>query len=86
MSDIYSLIYIIHLPTGEMTPVSVYEKAERERPKNRTAKELLTDMTMRDAEDKYRDRMLEFVDTDTLAERLKDRNSVAIEFVSRQYG
>lgn len=86
MSDIYSLIYIIHLPTGEMTPVSVNEKAERERPKNRTAKELLTDMTMRDAEDKYRDRMLEFVDTDTLAERLKDRNSVAIEFVSRQYG
>ena len=43
-------------------------------------------MIMRDAEDRFRDRMLEFVDTDTLAERLKDRNSVAIEFVSRQYG
>ena len=86
MSDIYDLIYIIHLTTGEMTPVSVDEKVERERPKNRTAKELLSSMTQRDAEEKYRDRMLEFVDTDTLADRLKDRNSVAIEFRSIQYG
>ena len=44
MSDIYDLIYIIHLPTGEMTPVSVDEKLERERPKNKTAKELLTNL------------------------------------------
>ena len=86
MSDIYDLIYLIHLPTGEMTPVSVDEKVERARPKNRTAKEMLTDMVMRDAEDRFQERMLEFVDTDTLAERLKDRNSVAIEFASRQYG
>jgi len=86
MSDIYDLIYIIHLPTGEMTPVSVDEKIERERPKNKTAKELLTGMIMRDAEEKYRERMLEFADTDTLAERLKDRNSVFIDFVSIQYG
>lgn len=86
MSDIYDLIYIIHLPTGEMTPVSVDEKMERERPKNRTAKELLSDMVRKDAEESYQERMLEFVDTDTLAERLKDRNSVAIEFRSLQYG
>lgn len=86
MSDIYDLIYIIHLPTGEMTPVSVDDKVERERPKNRTAKELLTELIMRDAEEVYRDCMLEFVDTDTLASRLKDRNSVAIDFRSIQYG
>jgi hypothetical protein len=86
MSDIYDLIYIIHLPTGEMTPVSVDERMERERPKNRTAKELLTDVVTQDAEENYRERMLEFVDTDTLAERLKDRNSVVSEFRSAQYG
>lgn len=86
MSDIYDLIYIIHLPTGEMTPVSVDDKMERERPKNRTAKELLTDMIAQDVEENYRERMLEFVNTDTLAERLKERNSVAIEFRSLQYG
>ena len=86
MSDIYDLIYIIHLPTGEMTPVSVNERMERERPKNRTAKELLTDVVTQDAEENYRERMLEFVDTDTLAERLKDRNSVVSEFRSVQYG
>lgn len=86
MSDIYDLIYIIHLPTGEMTPVSVDEKLERERPKNQTAKELLTELITKDVEEKYRDRMLKFVDTDTLAERLKDRNSVVAEFRSIQVG
>ena len=86
MSDIYDLIYIIHLPTGEMTPVSVDEKLERERPKNQTAKELLTELITKDVEEKYRDRMLQFVDTDTLAERLKDRNSVVAEFRSIQVG
>ncbi len=86
MSDIYDLIYIIHLPTGEMTPVSVDDKMEKERPKNKTAKELLTDMVKRDAEDKYRDLMLKFVDTDTLAERLAERDSVVAEFKNAQYG
>ena len=86
MSDIYDLIYIIHLPTGEMTPVGVDEKIERDRPKNQTAKELLTAMIQRDAQEKYRDALLEFVDTDTLPDRLKERNSVASEFISIQYG
>ena len=40
MSDIYDAIYIIHLPSGEMTPVSVDEKLERNRPKNQTAKDI----------------------------------------------
>lgn len=86
MSDIYDLIYIIHLPDGEMTPVSAEEKFERDRPKNKAAKEVLSDQIMRDTEQNFRDSMLEFVDTDTLADRLKDRNSVAIEFRSMQYG
>ena len=67
MSDIYDAIYIIRLATGEMTPVSVDERIERERPKDQTAKVLLTDMVNRDAEEKYRERILAFVDTDTLA-------------------
>ena len=86
MSDIYDIIYVIHLPTGEMTPVSVDERIERERPKNRPAKEWLADQILRESDELYRDRMLEFVDTDTLAERLKQRNSIAGEFVSARYG
>ena len=86
MSDIYDLIYIIHLPTGEMTPVSVDEKLERDRPKNQTAKELLSETVLRDTDEKFRERMLEFVDTDTLAERLKERNSVVSEFLSTRFG
>jgi signal transduction histidine kinase len=69
-----------------MTPVSVDEKLERERPKNKTAKELLTNLIMQDADEKYRDRMQEFVDTDALADRLQGRNSVASEFKSLRYG
>ena len=86
MSDIYDLIYIIHLPTGEMTPVSVDERIEKERPKNQTAKEVLTNLIREDVDEKYRELMLEFVDTDTLPERLKERNSVAGEFYSAKYG
>ena len=86
MSDIYDVIYIIHLPTGEMTPVSVDDKVEQARPKNKKAGELLSDMIQKESEDKYLDMMLEFVNTDTLAERLKDRSSIVSEFCSKTYG
>ena len=86
MSNIYDVIYIINLPTGELTPVSVSEQHKRNLPKDRKAKELLTGLIMEEVDEKYRNMMLEFVDTDTLAERLKDRNSIVSEFFSNRYG
>ena len=86
MSDIYAVIYMIRLQTGEMTPVTVNEAIERERAKHPNAKELLSAMLREDCEEKYLEMMLEFIDTDTLAERLKDRNSIVSEFISRQHG
>ena len=86
MSDIYDVIYIIRLSDGEMTPVSVEEKIERSRPKNQTAKQSMTEMILRDVDEPFRDRILSFVDTDTLPERLKERNSIVTEFLSKSYG
>lgn len=86
LSDIYDVIYIINLPTGELTPVSISEQFERNHPKDRNAKEFLNAVIMEEADEKYRDMMLEFIDTDTLAERLKDRNSIVSEFFSNRYG
>lgn len=86
MSDIYDVIYMIHLQNGEMTPVTVNKSIERERAKHQSAKELLSSMLLEDCDEKYREMMLEFVDTDTLAERLKERNSVVSEFFSRMHG
>ena len=48
-----------------------------------SAKELFSNMVMQDTEEKYQAQMLKFIDTETLPDRLKSRNSVAIEFQSK---
>ena len=50
------------------------------------AKELLYTAVRDDAEESYLDAALAFVDTDTLAERLQDRDSIVYEFISREHG
>ena len=86
MSELYAAIYLINLPTGEMTPVSEGDYVEGLRAKYGSAKETLRAAVENDAADEYLDAVLAFIDTDTLPERLKDQNSVVIEFLSRQYG
>jgi signal transduction histidine kinase len=86
MSELYEAIYIINLPTGEVTPVSPGDYLEELREKYAGAKELLQAAVKGDAEESYLDETLAFVDTDTLAERLKDRESMVYEFVSAVYG
>lgn len=86
MSELYEAIYIINLPTGEMTPVFPGEYIEQLREKYGSAKELLPVAVRGDSEDGRMEAVLAFVDTDTLDERLKDRESIVCEFLSKIHG
>lgn len=86
MSEIYNLIYFINLTTDEMTPVSVPEEIETNRPKDIGAKEWIRRIIESDVEEDYRETMLEFGDISTLPRRLENRSSVAREFRSKQFG
>ena len=86
MSELYEAIYVINLPTGEVAPVSPGKYIEELREKYTGAKELLYNAVVNDADKQYLDAALAFVDTDTMAERLKGRKSMVYEFVSKVYG
>ncbi len=86
MSELYKVIYIINLPTGEMTPVSVGDYIEELRTKYSSAKELLNIAVREDAADAYRNAAVDFVNLDTLPERLKNQNSIVCEFFGKTYG
>ena len=86
MSELYEAIYIITLSTGEITPVSSGEYIEKLRQKHRNAKDLLDAAVRGDADENELDATLAFVDTDTVAERLKDRDSITHEFLSSIHG
>ena len=86
MSELYEAIYIINLPSGEITPVSPGEYIENLRKKYSNAKELLNNAARGDADESYLNGALTFVDTDTLDDRLKDRESIVYEFISGEHG
>ena len=86
MSELYEAIYVINLPTGEVAPVSPGDYLEELREKYTGAKEMLYNAVLTDADEQYLDAALAFVDTDTMAERLKGRKSMVYEFVSKVYG
>ena len=85
LSDMYAAIYLIDLTTGDMAPISVDKESERLHPWSDGAKAFLDKFTA-DAEDAYKDVMREFTDVNTLAGRLKDRDSIVCEYVSKKYG
>ena len=86
MSELYEAIYIVNLPTGEVSTVSPGAYIEELREKYTGAKELLYNAVLNDADEHYLDAALAFVDTDTMAERLKGRKSLVYEFISKVYG
>ena len=86
MSELYEAIYIINLPADEITPVSTGDMIEGLRSKYSSAKELLRTAVREDADSRDLDAVLAFVDTDTLPDRLKGRESVVCEFVSSDSG
>lgn len=86
MSELYKLIYIFNLPTGEITPVSAGDYLENLRSKYPDVKELLAAAVRGEAEDAYLEAALAFVDVDTLPDRLKDRDSIVCKVFGKQYG
>ena len=85
MSSIYSVINFIDLKTNTLIPVYADEKTQEVLPQGEGAKEKLLDIFGRDTTAPYRAAVLEFVNTDTLAERLRN-GSIALEYVSKAYG
>ncbi len=86
MSELYEAIYIINLTTDEITPVSQGAYIETLREKYSSAGELLNVAVRGDSDEIYLADTLAFVDTRTLPERLRDRESIVWEFVSRLHG
>lgn len=86
MSELYEAIYIINLAMDEITPVSPGEYLEKLREKNSGARELLNVAVRGDSDESYLADTLAFVDTETLPERMQDRESIVWEFVSRMHG
>ena len=86
MSDLYSIIYMIDLPTQELMPIVADAESEKLRPGNMSAGEQLRNMIAFDSEESYKEIGYEFCDLSTLEERLKERRSIALEYVSVNYG
>ena len=86
MSDIYHAIYIVDLTKDELIPV--FEKTEgyEARPQETRASEQIRHLFELDADDAYRDVVLEFCDLKTLPGRLGERKSVAAEYYSKSLG
>lgn len=85
MSSIYSVICFVDLMHDELIPVYASEKTTEAMPEGGGAKEKLRDVFMRDTKAPYRAAVLDFVNTDTLPDRLAE-GSVALEYESKIYG
>ena len=86
MTELYALIYIINIEEDTLTPVGVEEQWDEARPKDIGANDQLQNMFHYDATEEYLDTMLEFADLTTIQERMKEKNSLVIEYVSKYYG
>ena len=86
MSELYEAIYIINLPADEMTTVSPGEYIENLREQYSSARELLNAAVRGDSDADYTAGTLAFVDTETLPERMQNRESIIWEFVSKLHG
>ncbi len=86
MSDIYMAIYMIDLNKNEIIPVVETDSETISRPKEQGANEQLHHLFAQDATDAYQQITSDFCNINTLAERMQDKNSIAIEYVSKNLG
>ena len=86
MSGLYTIIYIVDLLEDTIIPVSYPEGMDKDRPKNLGANEQFKNLYKFDAAESYLEPLLEFGDLTTLPERMKNRNSISIEYVSKKFG
>lgn len=86
MSEIYQSIYIIDLQKDSLTVVTETLSGDLERPENLSASEQIRHLFESDAADIFKETMISFSDLSTLSARMKDRQSLAAEFISKSQG
>lgn len=87
MSDIYQSIYIVDLENDTLTAVYESEMEQsRGRPGHLGASEQIRHLFEEDAEDAYKEVMIDLCDLKKLPERMKGRHSLAGEYVSKSSG
>ena len=86
MSDLFALIYIVDLEAQKLIPVSANKEIEAHRARHKSAAEQLRAMFDFGCTKEYRELAMDFCRLDTLADRLGDRNTVMLEYISQNYG
>lgn len=86
MSELYAVIYIIDLENGVLTPVVEDAAVEAMRPKQEDMSGQLGALVDGGCTEQYMAVAREFYSPDTLDERLADKNTVMLEYVSKHYG
>ena len=83
ISKLYWLIYRIDLNAGTYEEISAAQETHKLTGKKGYIADILEEMCDKIVSDKYRPMMREFWDISTLSERLKDTDSIAIEYKTR---
>lgn len=86
MSGLYAVIYIVDLVEDAIIPVSFPEDLDKYRPRNLGANDQFKNLYTIDADESYVESLLEFGDLTTLSERMQNRNSISIEYISKAFG
>ncbi len=86
MSDLYYASYIVELEKNRLIPVIEKEDPDMKRPESLRADEQLLNLIRMDSEEAYVEVVEDFCNLSTLPKRLESRNSVACEYISRNFG
>ena len=83
ISKLYWLIYRIDLVTGTYEEISAAQETHKLTGKKGYIADIMEEMCSRIVSDEHRDMMREFWDISTLSLRLKDKDSVVVEYQTR---
>ena len=86
MSDIYHSIYIVDLKNDILTPVIEKGTGELHRPEELPASQQIHYLFETDTADAYREVAISFCELSTIAKRLGEKNSIALEYISKSFG
>ncbi|MCR4924226.1 MAG: hypothetical protein K5931_09505 [Lachnospiraceae bacterium] len=86
MAELYNFMYIIDLVKDTLTPVNINDTGSHKKASDIGANDQLKELCNNDVEPEYNSLMTEFTELSTLQERLKNRNSVVFEYISKSYG
>ncbi len=86
LSDIYFASYIVDLEKDTLIPVIEKNSTMLERPSHLGANAQIKNLIEFDADESYKDLTLEFCELGTLSERIGEKNSIASEYISKEFG